>query len=78
MVLCHKGNWHTQLGIIIQRISVCALVFCFVCVCVRVSDSLELELQTVVSCMWVLGIEPGSFGRTVNLLTSEPSLQPLA
>lgn len=36
-----------------------------------VSDPLELEFQTVVSYLWVLGVEPDSSGRA-------PSLQPHA
>jgi hypothetical protein len=32
-------------------------------ICVSVSDSLGQELQTVLNTMWVLGIEPRSFGR---------------
>lgn len=37
-------------------------------VCVRVSDALELELQTVVSCPVMMGIEFMSFGRTASAL----------
>jgi hypothetical protein len=37
-------------------------------VCVRVSDTLELELQKVVSAMWLLGIEPSSPGRSASAL----------
>jgi hypothetical protein len=34
----------------------------------RISDSLELGLQMVVSCLtWVLSIKPGSSGKTVFL-----------
>ena len=33
------------------------------CVCVKVLDPLELELQIVVSSMWVLGSESESSGR---------------
>jgi hypothetical protein len=29
-------------------------------------DLLELELQTTVSCLWVLRIEPGTSGRATN------------
>lgn len=37
----------------------------------RVSDSLELEFQEVVShLLWVLGAEPGSSGRTEVLLNT--------
>lgn len=32
----------------------------------RVTDLLELELQTVVSAMWVLEIEPRSSGRATS------------
>lgn len=36
----------------------------------KATDTLELELQAVVSClMWVLGTEPGSFGRAANTLS---------
>lgn len=37
-------------------------------VCVRMSEALELELQAGVSCLWVLGIEPESSGKTVSAL----------
>ena len=44
------------------------------CIGMRVSDSLELELQTVVSCLVVLEIEPRFSGRaaqpTCSLLSS--------
>lgn len=43
---------------------------------VKVPDSLELEFQTVVSAMWMLGIEVGSLEEQPVLLPSEPSLQP--
>jgi hypothetical protein len=37
--------------------------------CLLVSDSLALELQTVVNCLtWVWGIEPRSSGRTASAL----------
>jgi hypothetical protein len=39
----------------------------------RVSDPLELELDSC-ELSWVLGAEPGSFGKA-DLLTTEPSLQ---
>lgn len=42
----------------------------------RVLDSLELELQMVVSCHRVLGTEPRSPGRAMSTLNPEPSLQP--
>lgn len=38
------------------------------CIGVKVSDPLELELQSVMSHRWVLGIEPGPSGRTVSVL----------
>lgn len=42
----------------------------------RSLSSLDLELQTVVSCLvWVLGIELGSSERAVFFLTSEINLQ---
>ena len=42
----------------------------------RASDLLELELQTVVSCLtWVLGLELGLLEEQYMLLTDEPSLQ---
>jgi hypothetical protein len=37
-------------------------------------DPLQMELQTVVTAMWVLGIKPGSSERVAMLLTFEPSL----
>lgn len=47
----------------------------------EVSNLLELELQTAMSClMWVLGIEPRSPARTVCayvLLAPELAVQPL-
>lgn len=45
-----------------------------------VSDAMGLELQTIVSCHVVLGIEPKpSFSaKVVRALTAEPSLQPRA
>jgi hypothetical protein len=43
------------------------LVF-YLDVCVRVSDPQKPESHPVVSRHWVLGIEPGSFGRTANCL----------
>ncbi|KAL6086485.1 hypothetical protein STEG23_002970 [Scotinomys teguina] len=43
-------------------------------VCVRVADHLGLELQTVVSDMWVLGIEPGSSGRAASALNHRSTL----
>lgn len=41
----------------------------------RGSDALELELQTVVNTMWVLGTKPLSSASTAVLLTTEPSLE---
>lgn len=41
-------------------------------VCVRVMDTLELELQTI----WELGVEPRSCRKKPVLLTAEPSLHP--
>ena len=35
----------------------------------------ELESQMIVSCMWMLGIEPGSSGRAAGALTTKPFLQ---
>lgn len=47
---------------------VCYVHWCFVCV--KVSDSPELDLQTVVSLhVCVLGIEPRSSGRAASMLT---------
>jgi hypothetical protein len=43
-----------------------------------VSDLLEQELQTVVSCHVGVRIEPRSSGRSPVLLITEPSLQPPA
>jgi hypothetical protein len=40
----------------------------------RAPDSLELELQMVVSCLWVLGIKTGSSGRAASDLIAESSL----
>lgn len=37
-------------------------------VCMKVSNPLELESQTLVSCHVVMGIEPGSCGRAVSVL----------
>lgn len=37
-------------------------------ICVRVSEFLELELQTGVSCHVGVGIEPGSSGKTAGAL----------
>jgi hypothetical protein len=44
--------------------------WCFGCiyVCVRVSDPLELELQTFGSAMWIMGIELRSSGRAASAL----------
>lgn len=36
---------------------------------------LELELQ--MASMWMLGIEPESFAKAVNVLNTKPPLQPL-
>lgn len=45
----------------------------------RVLDPLQLELQTAVSYMWVLGIKPRSSGRAAReLLTTKTSLQPFS
>lgn len=42
------------------------------------SDSLELELELVVSClMWELGTKQRFSGEQQVLLTTQPSLQPL-
>lgn len=59
---------------------------CFVCRCIcttcihgawegqkRVSDLLRLELQIVVSLMWVLGIKPGPLRKAVNVLNDRAS-----
>lgn len=35
----------------------------------RVSEALELELQTGVSCMWVLALSPGLLEEQTVLLT---------
>ena len=40
--------------------------FAHMYVSVRISDPLELELQ-VCAAMWVLGVEPGTFGRAVSV-----------
>lgn len=42
----------------------------------RAWDSLELELEMVVSTTWVLRLEPGPLGKAAVLMTAEPSLQP--
>ena len=47
--------------------------FVFMYVRVKISDRLELELQTVLSCLWVLGVGTlviWSFGRVANALYS--------
>lgn len=45
-------------------------------VCVRELDPLELEVtNTCEPPIWVLGTEPGSFGRAANALNNVPSLQ---
>lgn len=44
----------------------------------KVSHLLELDLRVVLHTVLVLDIEPGSPGRTVSVLTAEPSLQPSA
>ena len=44
-------------------------------VCVRMSDSLELELQTAVRT-WVLE-KPWSSARAADALDAEPALRPL-
>lgn len=38
-------------------------------------DSLELELQTMISCKFVLGTEPRSSVGTESVLTDEPSMR---
>lgn len=46
--------------------SICGL---HACLCLqRAVDSLELDGQTVVSSMWVLSVEPGSFARAASPL----------
>lgn len=51
--------------------------FPFIHVRVKVSDTLQLELQTVVkAAMHMLGIEPWSPGGTARALTTELLLQP--
>ena len=40
-------------------------------VSVRVLDPLELELQIVVYCLWVLAIEPGTYGRGDSALNHQ-------
>lgn len=45
------------------------------CVCMRTSDALELELLTVGAAVWVLGIESRSSRRTVDALNTETPLQ---
>jgi hypothetical protein len=43
--------------------------WCFVCMCVRLLNPQELQLQMVVShAMWLLGIEPRFSGRTASAL----------
>jgi hypothetical protein len=37
----------------------CIDILACLCICVRVPDCTELELQTVVSCHVMLGLEPG-------------------
>ena len=34
----------------------------------QTSDPLEVELQAVLSCLWVLGAKPRSFARTASAL----------
>lgn len=44
----------------------------------RALESLELELQEVVSCpTWVLGLNTGPLEQQQEVLTTESSLQPL-
>ena len=52
-----------------KKVLLCSLVsFACIYVCVRVSDPLELELQTGVSYHWVLEFEPGSSEKTGSVL----------
>lgn len=53
------------------------MYWCFacMCVCMRTSDALELELLTVGAAVWVLGIESRSSRRTVDALNTETPLQ---
>jgi hypothetical protein len=46
----------------------CTLVLCLHVCLWRVSDSLQLELQTILNCHVVLGIESRSFGRRASAL----------
>jgi hypothetical protein len=41
------------------------------CIDVRVSDPLKLEVQTVMNFMWLLGIEPRSLEEQPVLLATE-------
>lgn len=43
------------------------------CVCVRVSERLEQELQTVVNCLWCWELNPGPLGSRLNLLAISPA-----
>lgn len=52
---------------------------CVSCLCrlpVEALYYLDLELQLVVSIMWVLGLKPRSLEEPPKLSTFEPSLQP--
>ena len=53
----------------------CALVFCLHVCLWKHARSPEPELQIAVRYLWVLGIEPGSFGRAAVLFIIELSLQ---
>lgn len=50
--ILYFGRERESLNFIFQK---CALVFCCVCEGVRVLDPLELQSQTFVNFMWVLG-----------------------
>jgi hypothetical protein len=70
------GRLHIILALWVSRIPISKFFifiyvrWCFACryICVKVSGPLELELQTVLSCLWVLRIESESFGRTTSAL----------
>ena len=67
-------KWSNK-GSILNIIELCAFLiiyfyvhWCFACmyICIRVSEALEVELQTGVSSQVILGIEPRSAGRTAS------------
>lgn len=77
-----RKPFHFVLNYMFECVSVCVGGGKYACECSahggqkRKADPLELNLQAVVSHLWVLGIQLRSSARASSALTAEPALPP--